>query len=101
MMDTQKLRESYPIKKILENMVPEIDLENNPFEIFKWFDVTPANTGHALMNVILFLEGHPLIEYDPETGVTIDSRCKVSAEAKAFIEAFRGKSRNNGGVRTQ
>ena len=99
MMDTQKIRESYPIKKILENMVPEFDLENNPFEIFKWFDATPANTSHALMNVILFLEGHPLIEYDPETGVTVDLRCKASSEAIAFSEAFRGKFRNNQEVR--
>ena len=68
MMEMKELRECDPIRKILENVVPEIDLKNDPFEIFKWFDSTPANTGHALMNVILFLEGHPLIEYDSETG---------------------------------
>ena len=91
-MDIKELRECDPIKRILENVVPNIDLENDPLVLFKWFDVTEANTYHALMNVILFLEGHPLMEYDPETGVTTDSRCKVSDDVKTFSQLFRNKS---------
>ena len=88
-MELKELRDCDPIKRILENVVPNIDLENDPFELFEWFDCTPANTAHAMMNVILFLEGHELIEYDPITSVTIDSRLKVSDETKEFSKLFR------------
>jgi len=85
-----ELRECDPIKRILENVVPEIDLKNNPFELFEWFKVTEANSYHALLNLILYLEGEPLIEYD-SNGVTVDTRCNVPDEVKKFSALFRSR----------
>lgn len=75
MSELIKKMQSNPKIKLFRNLFDneKIDISNDPFALFDWFEAVPSTRDHALLNFLLILEGHEPIKYN-KYGTTIDPR---------------------------